>query len=66
MTVLTLDPELEDRIRASCEQTESGLAVRMPPHAREAICRSIRSEIDSLIREHAPQWCWSVRKYEPP
>jgi flagellar biosynthesis protein FlhA len=54
LRVLTLDPELEDRIRASCEQTETGLTVRMPPLGRDAICRLIRDEAESLAREDRP------------
>jgi flagellar biosynthesis protein FlhA len=54
LRVLTLDPELEDRIRASCEQTDSGITVRMPPPARDAICRLIREEAENLVREDHP------------
>ena len=40
--VVTLDPALEDRIRAGFEHTERGLFIRMSPQAVEATCRSDR------------------------
>ncbi len=39
--VVTLDPALEDRIRAGIEHSERGLFIRMSPPAVEATCRQI-------------------------
>ncbi len=39
--VVTLDPTIEDRIRAGFEHNEHGLFVRMSPQAVEVICRQI-------------------------
>ncbi|NQT13878.1 MAG: FHIPEP family type III secretion protein, partial [Planctomycetes bacterium] len=46
--VVTLDPELEDRISAGFEHTEQGLFIRMSPQAVEATCRKIAEQIDEL------------------
>ncbi len=46
--VITLDPVLEDRIRAAVEHSEHGLVVRLTPQAIEGICRSIGNEIQRL------------------
>jgi flagellar biosynthesis protein FlhA len=52
---VTLDPALEDRIRAGLEHTERGLFVRMSPKAVEATCQLIAREVEKLIRtNHAP------------
>ena len=53
--VITLDPALEDRIRAGFEHTERGLFIRMSPQAIEATCRVLGRELDKLItRGHPP------------
>jgi flagellar biosynthesis protein FlhA len=53
--VVTLDPALEDRIRAGFEHTERGLFVRMSPQAVEATCRLIAAEIEKLtVASHPP------------
>ena len=52
--VVTLDPALEDRIRAGFEHTERGLFVRMSPQAVETTCRLISVEIDKLARANCP------------
>jgi flagellar biosynthesis protein FlhA len=53
--VITLDPALEDRIRAGFEHTERGLFVRMSPQAVEVTCRLIGEEAEKLVRQgHAP------------
>ncbi len=53
--VVTLDPALEDRIRAGIEHTERGLFVRMSPQAVEATCRVIGAEIEKLsLANHPP------------
>ncbi len=46
--VITLDPTLEDRIRAGFDHNEHGLFIRMAPQAVEAICRQIATEIEKL------------------
>ncbi|NLY00076.1 MAG: flagellar biosynthesis protein FlhA [Rhodopirellula sp.] len=53
--VITLDPPMEDRIRAGFDHTERGLMVRMSPQAIEKTCRSIAVEIEKLTRAgHRP------------
>ena len=53
--VVTLDPALEDRIRAGFEHTERGLFVRMSPQAVEVTCRLIGEEAEKLVRQsHSP------------
>ncbi|MGC3971165.1 MAG: flagellar biosynthesis protein FlhA [Pirellulales bacterium] len=46
--VVTLDPALEDRIRAGFEQTERGLFIRMSPPAIDTTCKIIAKEIERL------------------
>ena len=46
--VVTLDPTVEDRIRAGFEHNEHGLFVRMSPPAVEAICRQIGDAVKKL------------------
>ena len=47
--VVTLDPALEDRIRAGFEHTERGLFIRMSPQAVETTCKlHRRREIEKL------------------
>ncbi len=48
--VITLDPALEDRIRAGFEHTERGLFIRMSPQAVEITCRLIAAEVEKLAR----------------
>jgi flagellar biosynthesis protein FlhA len=53
--VVTLDPPLEDRIRAGIEHSERGLFVRMSPQAVEATCKVIGAEIEKLtLANHPP------------
>ena len=53
--VVTLDPPLEDRIRAGIEHTERGLFVRMSPQAVEATCKVIGAEVEKLsLANHPP------------
>ena len=49
--VLTLDPELEDKIQAGIEHTERGLFVRTPPATVEKICDAIAGELPKLARQ---------------
>ena len=50
MTVITLDPALEDRIAAGIEHTERGLFLRMSPPAIEKTCDLISQELTKLTR----------------
>ena len=52
--VITLDPALEDRIRAGVEHTDRGMSIRMPPRVAEAICRAIQVESEKLSSAHHP------------
>jgi flagellar biosynthesis protein FlhA len=52
--VVTLDPTLEDQIRAGCEHTERGLFVRLPPLAIESMCRRIAAETQKLTAQGRP------------
>ncbi|MCE9607362.1 MAG: flagellar biosynthesis protein FlhA [Planctomycetia bacterium] len=50
--VITLDPALEDRIRAGFEHTERGLFIRMSPQAIEATCRLMAREVEKLSAQN--------------
>jgi len=53
--VVTLEPTLEDRIRAGFEHTERGLFVRMSPPAIELTCKLIAKECEKLsVKNHPP------------
>lgn len=52
--VLTLDPAVEDRIKAGIEHNERGLNIRMSPPAIEATNRAIAKELDKLLRQNKP------------
>jgi len=52
--VVTLDPALEDRIRAGFDHTERGLFIRMSPQAIEATCRLIAKEVERLAMANHP------------
>jgi flagellar biosynthesis protein FlhA len=53
--VITLEPAMEDRIRAGFDHNEHGLFVRMSPQAVEATCRQITAGIEKLTKAgHAP------------
>jgi len=55
MYVVTLDPALEDHIRAGIEHTERGLSVRLSPQAIDAVCRQIGAEVEALtLANHPP------------
>ena len=52
---VTLDPALEDRIRAGLEHTERGLFVRMSPKAVEATCDVLAKNLEKLtLANHRP------------
>jgi flagellar biosynthesis protein FlhA len=53
--VVTLDPALEDRIRAGFEHNEHGLFIRLSPQAVEAACRQISAGVEKLtLANRAP------------
>ncbi len=52
--VVTLDPKLEDRIRAAFEHSERGIFVRLSPKGVEAICRQIAQAGEKLTVAHRP------------
>ncbi len=52
--VVTLDPALEDRIRAGLEHTDRGLFVRMSPQAVEVTCRLLAAEMEKLTQKGHP------------
>ena len=65
--VVTLDPALEDRIRAGFEHTERGLFFRMSPQAVEATCRTISAPTRETRRgQPRRRSCWSARRSAPP
>ncbi|HEY4760439.1 MAG TPA: flagellar biosynthesis protein FlhA [Thermoguttaceae bacterium] len=53
--VVTLDPALEDRIRAGFDHNEHGLYIKMSPQAVESLCRLISTEVEKLVTAgHSP------------
>jgi flagellar biosynthesis protein FlhA len=53
--VATLDPALEDRIRAGIEHTDRGLFVRLSPPMIDSICRLIAADTERLSNAgHSP------------
>ena len=52
--VVTLDPALEDRIRAGFEHNEHGLFIRLSPQAVEAACRQIAAGVEKLTLANRP------------
>ncbi len=50
--VVTLDPALEDRIRAGIDVSERGLYIRMSPQAIRATCEQIGREVEKLTAQH--------------
>jgi flagellar biosynthesis protein FlhA len=54
MYVITLEPALEDRIRAGFEHGERGLFIRMSPQAVETTCRLIAAFAERLTQKNRP------------
>jgi flagellar biosynthesis protein FlhA len=52
--VVTLDPTIEDRIRAGIEHSERGLFIRLSPAQVDVTCRQIGVEIEKLVRKSHP------------
>jgi flagellar biosynthesis protein FlhA len=47
--VVTLDPTLEERIRAGFQHDENGLRIHLSPQAVEEVCDLIAPEVDKLV-----------------
>lgn len=54
LTVVTVDPSLEDRIRAGFDHNEHGLFVRLSPQAVENLCRLVSREVEKLTTSGHP------------
>jgi flagellar biosynthesis protein FlhA len=54
VNVITLDPTLEDRIRAGFDHNEHGLFVRLSPQMVEGICRLIARDVEKLTTAGRP------------
>lgn len=52
--VATLDPAMEDRVRAGIEHSERGMYIRMSPQAVDATCKAIAKEVEKLVRMNHP------------
>jgi flagellar biosynthesis protein FlhA len=52
--VVTLDPALEDRLRAGFEHNEHGLVLRMSPQAVESTCRLLTAGVEKLTLANRP------------
>jgi len=52
--VVTLDPALEDRVRAGFDHNEHGLFIRMSPPAVENLCRLIHDAVAKLTAGNHP------------
>jgi flagellar biosynthesis protein FlhA len=52
--VVTLDPALEDRIRAGFDHNDKGLFIRMSPQAVEITCKLIANEVNRLTAANHP------------
>jgi len=51
--VVTLDSELEERIRGGLDRSERGLVVRLSPQTIDAACRLIERELEAIQRDPA-------------
>jgi len=56
--VVSLDPALEDRIKAGIEHSDRGMSSECRPQAIEVTCRLISTEIDKLVRATIRRSCW--------
>jgi flagellar biosynthesis protein FlhA len=54
LQVVTIDPAMEDRIRAGVETTPTGMRIRMSPQAIKATCDVIAKEVEKLVRGGRP------------
>lgn len=54
LRVVTMDPELEDRVLAGIERGERGLVIRLSPPTIQNFCEMISREIDGLVQAGDP------------
>ncbi|HEY2827140.1 MAG TPA: flagellar biosynthesis protein FlhA, partial [Pirellulales bacterium] len=54
LSVVTLDPELEDRIKNGIEHTERGLQIRLSPQAIDETCKAFAGALKELTRQNRP------------
>jgi flagellar biosynthesis protein FlhA len=54
LSVVTLDPAMEDRLAAGIEHTERGIFIRMSPTAVEATCQQIAEGLQPLLQQGRP------------
>jgi len=54
LRVVTMDPELEDRVLAGIQHGERGLSIRLSPQTVQNLDEMIRREIEDLVRAGHP------------
>ncbi len=54
LRVVTMDPELEDRVLAGIQHGERGLSIRLSPQTPQSFCEMISREIDDLVHAGHP------------
>jgi len=54
LSVVTLDPALEDKVAAGIDHNDRGLFIRMPPQTVEQICSAIHAEMGKLLTQGLP------------
>jgi len=52
--VVTLDPAVEEEIRAAAEFDETGLRIDLPPQVVEAACEAIAADVEALTADGRP------------
>jgi flagellar biosynthesis protein FlhA len=54
ISVITLDPALEDRVRGGFDHNEHGMFIRMSPQMVESLCRLIAKDVEKLTTAGHP------------
>jgi flagellar biosynthesis protein FlhA len=54
LRVVTIDPDLEENIKAGIDHTERGLSIRMSPQAVEETCQLLGDAVEELARQNRP------------
>lgn len=54
LRVVTMDPELEDRVLAGIQNGERGMSIRLSPQTVQSFCEMISREIDDLVQTGHP------------
>lgn len=54
LRVVTIDPELEDRVLAGIQHGERGLSIRLSPQTVQNLCEMISREIEELVQAGHP------------